>query len=180
MHTKCIDSYVRNAEQCNAKMHKHKQINMMLTMIILSLLLLCTAAFPVFTFTRAQLGRQQSTVLSSAPKNEVEYDCIVICSGKFSPMCLRYQYSQWQLTNLLHISSSEGMSGLCSSNKLAQQGKRVLMVEAHSIPGGYTTNFYIPVARDMCSTSCSSILSFNSWYLLPRRPSSSSVLAKAL
>ncbi|KAK1737338.1 hypothetical protein QTG54_012205 [Skeletonema marinoi] len=26
--------------------------------------------------------------------------------------------------------------------QLAQQGKRVLMVEAHSIPGGYTTNFY--------------------------------------
>lgn len=53
--------------------------------------------------------------LMSSMEEEDEYDAIVIGSG---------------------------ISGLCAGNYLAKNGNRVLMVESHSIPGGYTTNFF--------------------------------------
>jgi len=34
-----------------------------------------------------------------------------------------------------------GMSGLFAGNALVKKGYRVLMLEKHAIPGGYTTNF---------------------------------------
>ena len=34
-----------------------------------------------------------------------------------------------------------GMAGLMAGNALVQKGHRVLMLEKHVIPGGYTTNF---------------------------------------
>jgi prolycopene isomerase len=34
-----------------------------------------------------------------------------------------------------------GMGGLVAGNALAKQGYRVLMLEKHIVPGGYTTNF---------------------------------------
>jgi phytoene dehydrogenase-like protein len=35
-----------------------------------------------------------------------------------------------------------GMSGLIAGNYLAREGHKVLLVEQHSLPGGYTTNFH--------------------------------------
>ncbi|MBN1145594.1 MAG: FAD-dependent oxidoreductase, partial [Bacteroidales bacterium] len=34
-----------------------------------------------------------------------------------------------------------GLGGLTAGAKLAKEGKRVLVVEQHSIPGGYATTF---------------------------------------
>jgi phytoene dehydrogenase-like protein len=34
-----------------------------------------------------------------------------------------------------------GMAGLFAANLLAKKGRRVLLLEKHSVPGGYTTNF---------------------------------------
>jgi len=35
-----------------------------------------------------------------------------------------------------------GMGGLVCSNHLAKQGRKVLLIEKHMIPGGYLTGFY--------------------------------------
>ena len=48
-----------------------------------------------------------------------------------------------------------GLGGLVAAAKLAKEGKKVLVVEQHSIPGGYATCFtqegFTKSSREICS-----------------------------